>query len=207
MNVKKGDIVVRTEEKFQDRINELVPEGKSHIGVIFKTVDVSNISPDRAKYSEDCSVREGKFRRATKEECDFYNRGGRHIDDMIKYEVGTWYKCKMSEWSIYYKKFLELLDNKFWSDQTIDLSLKNFSKSGGFLYYNEIKDIPIANMNEVSEYLPDGHPDKMPQNPTSNVKIGNWYIARNKNNSCTYYMKCSHKDYNNIFFKLLLWKR
>ena len=75
-----------------------------------------------------------------------------------QYEVGKWYKTSKNS----YVKFSKLDETYFYGSEYIHYE-KGYKNEEGFFRYTEPEDIfTLTNLNEIQQYLPDGHIDKFP---------------------------------------------
>lgn len=120
-----------------------------------------------------------EFRLATPEETAFYHKGGRNIKDMTIDKdvnslkaliVGNWYTS--SNWmkgSGSYAKFKKKEGGRFYYYESIIYETHRINEN----FWDFPNDVVLADMKEVSKYLPDGHPDKIiePSHPVRDMII------------------------------------
>jgi hypothetical protein len=75
--------------------------------------------------------------------------------ELPKFEVGKWYKISYSPHS--YRKFLKLIDQKFYYSERIE---GDYQKNEDWAYISNIDKNSLEDLSEIQKYLPDGHPDK-----------------------------------------------
>ena len=96
------------------------------------------------------------------------------MEKEVKFEVGKWYKnLGIFSQKNTFGKFLKLCsDNKeFWASEFI-YNGKFHSGQGWLDFSSETVEIDIE---EIQQYLPDGHPDKIKSN---GFKVGDWVVWR-----------------------------
>ena len=95
------------------------------------------------------------------------------MEKEVKFEVGKWYKnLSINSPENTFGKFLDLRNNdkEFWMSEYIYKG-KFTNAPGWFDFSSETVEIDIE---EIQQYLPDGHPDKIKSN---DFKVGDWVIA------------------------------
>jgi len=115
---------------------------------------------------------------ATPEEYSKYLPDG-HPDKVIEITVGAWYKSK--KWSQYnsYCKATKVdmeSGSLFFSEKIMSGEYSMGGGSWGLPEYAE-----LANPEEYSEFLPDGHPDKV-NNRFSKYKVGDYVVVSHRRN-------------------------
>ena len=121
--------------------------------------------------------------------CDL---NGYKMENKCGFEVGKWYKVCLSNQFYHVFKFKSLTNNNKDVDLTddhFDINDNKWKKSNSFQlkYVTEIKELSIE---EIQQYLPDDHPDKLNWNIKSNqeFKVGDWvYFIGNDERLCTSY--------------------
>lgn len=107
------------------------------------------------------------FRKATAEEAELYHQGFKNIKDansISGFVVGNWYTS--SNWNKgSYAKFRKKEGCKFYYYESIFCETHRIKKD----FWDLTKDVVLADMKEVSKYLPDGHPDKIVE-PSNTVR-------------------------------------
>ena len=120
------------------------------------------------------------WRYATKEEIAEYDRLGKPYDvttlNKPKFEVRKWYSF---DWNIISNinkqiicKIKEVKSDSIiisWRKYLYDNSTKNY---GGY-YIEKISNIKELSLDEIQQYLPDGHPDKITKE-NHEFKVGDW---------------------------------
>jgi len=107
------------------------------------------------------------------------------MENKCEFEVGKWYKVLLKNQYYHIFKFKSLInDNKDvdLTDGHFDISDNKWKESASFQlkYVTEIKELSIE---EIQQYLPDGHPDKIKVN--QEFKVGDYVVITKSNENWT----------------------
>ena len=107
--------------------------------------------------------------------CDL---NGYKMEKEVKFEVGKWYKnlSKNSQKNTF-GKFLNLRNNdkEFWMSECIYKG--KFTNTQGWLNYSS--ETVEINIEEIQQYLPEGHPDKIVDKSIKQYTTGSYVVALN----------------------------
>ena len=103
--------------------------------------------------------------------CDL---NGYKMEKEVKFEVGKWYRvtdgtCKAIGKNIWYAKSPKLIDNIIICEEYIH---KKINKGGNFGELGEYTFTEVS-IEEIQQYLPDGHPNKI--KTVQSFEAGKWY--------------------------------
>ena len=106
----------------------------------------------------------------------------RIMEKKVKFEVGKWYKI-LWKWnnSYYYAKFKGFYDNSYNWIEWVKLPNGKLDRDNSFVE-EELGIYSEATLEEIQQYLPDDHPDKIKSD--IKFKVGDWVV--NLENSISY---------------------
>jgi hypothetical protein len=103
--------------------------------------------------------------------CDL---NGYKMENEVKFEVGKWYKMNDC-WYLKYKGKDIVATDKIYMSECIDSTFNHKYDNGFVAYLHEQKTWRLASIEEIQQYLPGGHPDKMKVN--QEFKVGNYIVV------------------------------
>ena len=129
------------------------------------TIDFINLKESFKAYYKDYQIL------SFQEWCDL---NGYKMGKEVKFEIGKWYKLNDCWWA----KFHSLKGNLFYMSELITADFKYEKRnpeSPANTDLNLNNTIFLASIEEIQQYLPDNHPDKIKSN--QEFKVGNWVIC------------------------------
>ena len=103
--------------------------------------------------------------------CDL---NGYKMEKEVKFEIGKWYKMNNC-WYLRYKGKDIVATDKIYMSECIDSTFNHKYDNGFVAYLHEQKTWRLASIEEIQQYLPDGHPDKIKVD--REFKVGDWVIT------------------------------
>lgn len=102
------------------------------------------------------------------------------LNNTPEFEIGKWYKANLKE-GIFYLKLLKQEKNKIWASEQISVKTSSFVKEPTLCFddsvnYETDRYELLADLSEIQQYLPLGHPDKI-VNTNSMYKVGDFVLA------------------------------
>lgn len=159
-DLEKGDILVSLKDV--DLNTRLVGTLVKFVGFVGHRLSYTGLDGTTSN-TDDLKT----FREATPQEAELYHQGFKNIKDansISGFVVGNWYTS--SNWNKgSYAKFRKKEGRKFYYYESIFRETHRNKED----YWDLTKDVVLADMKEVSKYLPDGHPDKIVE-PLNSVR-------------------------------------
>lgn len=106
---------------------------------------------------------------------EWCQQGGYTMEKEVEFEVGKWYRY--DDW---YLKYLKHDDGLFIASEYIS-SDRIYSKGQSYFGSND-ENKSLCSIEEIQQYLPEGHPDKIKSN---DFKVGDWVYFKGGGNSIT----------------------
>ena len=137
--------------------------------------------------------RHGKYNLLSFQEwCDL---NGHKMEKEVKFEVGRWYKVCLSNQFYHIFKHIRYIENNLHVDLSpghFDVNDRRWRNSKSF-ELKKVTSFTEVSLEEIQQYLPDDHPDKIKSN--QGFEVGKWYKVVYRNVGKEYYLKYINNKY------------